>query len=98
MKGRSTKVSKNHVVWAWCHLTGLASGHDWIIWSSAERLAARDRVTDRTLRKFTLRRDAVAFIGCDSMRTPRTELWRGHSPRWQITIRPNYWRRSVERG
>src|SRR5471032_1818841 len=43
-------VSKNHVVCARCHLTGLASGIDWIAQSSAVSGAARPRVTSRTAR------------------------------------------------
>ena len=37
----STNVSKNHVVCARCHFAGLASGIDWIAWSSTS--AARTR-------------------------------------------------------
>ena len=33
--GASTNVSKNQLVWARCHLVGLASAIGWITWSSA---------------------------------------------------------------
>ena len=46
--GPSTKVSKNHVVWARCHLVGLASGIDCTVWSSALSGAASRSVSDRT--------------------------------------------------
>ena len=44
----STKVSKNHVVWARCHLVGLTSFIDWTVWSSGLRGVARCSVRERT--------------------------------------------------
>jgi hypothetical protein len=38
------KVSKNQVVCARCHLTGLASGMDWAWQSSGDKVAARSTV------------------------------------------------------
>ena len=46
----SRNCSKNQVVWARCHLAGLASGIDWIAWSSADSGAARRSVSARTAR------------------------------------------------
>ena len=60
------KVSKNHVVCARCHLTGLASGIDWIAQSSAESGAASARVAPRTAMKRAARerrRDGRALRG-----------------------------------
>ena len=48
MLGSSRKVSKNHEVWARCHLVGLTSGMDWTVWSSGESGAARVSVNSRT--------------------------------------------------
>src|SRR4051794_31682617 len=46
-------VSKNQVVCAKCHLVGLASGIDWINWSSAESGAASASVWRRTAEKLS---------------------------------------------
>ena len=43
-----TKVSKNQVACARCHLVGLTSGTVWTVWSSALRGAARRSVVRRT--------------------------------------------------
>ena len=43
-----TKVSKNQVVCARCHLVGLTSGIVWTVWSSALRGAERHSVIPRT--------------------------------------------------
>ena len=59
----STKVSKNQVVCARCHLTGLASGIDWIAQSSAESGAASARVASRTAAK-RCRERCVAAAAC----------------------------------
>ena len=48
MKRSRTNVSKNHVVWARCHLTGLASGIDCNAQSSADSGAASCTVAART--------------------------------------------------
>src|SRR5262249_59595942 len=40
----------DEVVWARCHLVGLASGIDWTTWSSADSGAARRSVSARTSR------------------------------------------------
>src|SRR4051794_22728766 len=47
----STTASKNQLVWARCHLMGLASGIDWMHWSSAESGAARATLCSRTWAK-----------------------------------------------
>src|ERR1700743_1686720 len=53
------KDSKNHAVWARCHLTGEASGQDCTIMSSGVSVAARSRerrrVTLKRLRKESAR-------------------------------------------
>jgi hypothetical protein len=41
--------------------TGLASRHHWTIWSSADELAARERVIDRTDLYFAARADMLLF-------------------------------------
>src|SRR6056297_998985 len=45
------KVSKNQVVWARCHLIGLASGMACRFWSSGPRSATSRSVASRTARK-----------------------------------------------
>src|SRR6202043_1828987 len=47
--------SKNQVVWARCHFTGLASGIDCTTWSSGESGAARRSVSPRTARNASTR-------------------------------------------
>ena len=76
--GRSTKVSKNHVVCARCHLVGLASGIDWTVWSSGrQRLGellgtgggpSRNRSTSgracvRHATRYQFRHDTSASVG-----------------------------------
>ena len=51
----SRNCSKNQVVWARCHFAGLASGIDWISWSSGDRGAARRSVSSRTVRNASTR-------------------------------------------
>ena len=70
--GSSTKVSKNQLVCARCHLTGLASGIDWIVQSSADSGAASAIVAARMARK----RDAstAAVGGADRSRLLRQAI------------------------
>ena len=59
--GTSTNVSKNHVVCAKCHFTGLASGIDWIAQSSAESGDAREPVNWR-IEKYLLARSPLGTV------------------------------------
>src|ERR1700733_10850396 len=62
---RSTKVSKNHVVCARCHLAGLASGHDCTIMSSGVRVAQSVR-----LRLLTLQYSSASTAGVSTLMDP----------------------------
>ena len=54
------KVSKNQVVWARCHLVGLASGIDWTVWSSAESGEAKLTELARTRRNASINASGAA--------------------------------------
>ena len=56
----STKVSKNQVVWARCHLVGLTSGIDWTVWSSGDSGAASASVSARVAKNRSVRVRASA--------------------------------------
>src|SRR6516225_6273326 len=58
--------SKNQVVWARCHLVGLASAIDWTIWSSGDIKAARCSVSARTARKAVRQWSRSSAIGPDA--------------------------------
>src|SRR5450830_365707 len=72
------KVSKNHVVWARCHLTGLASGIDWAPQSSFDSGAASASVWPRTAWKRAVHRPGsficmAALLGAGGTRVHHGE-------------------------
>src|SRR5262249_42617113 len=70
-------VSKNHVVCARCHFVGLASGIDWIDWSSGVSGSASRALCRRTSR-YNVRsadRSRPSAAGCEALSNTRPPIW-----------------------